>query len=218
MTEGNFIMKKIFMILAVGIFIFLSGCSAHPFDNNFPKLMEESFKETEREAFEITKNNYSYLTESKLVAYTIDKDRKTSIYVLYKYDNRLKTIPIIEDLSLRLMDHYKYRELYKNQLVIAFDTVIKNSEVSSDGEIIGVLINWKTKDNIFSLCDLDGDGEWDYFANNKGYFSTNPAKHKEGEIKVTPYNWIGYSTLGEKQKLSNLSQEETMKTFERRDF
>ena len=103
------------------------------------------------------------------------------------------------------------REMTANEIICE---VLSSNEVmdmqAKDIAITGVILTWLQYEELYSICDLQCDGTWDYLSKGKFFFTegnTAELKSADGEplgigvIDIEPTNII---TLTENSKLSDL--------------
>ena len=217
-------MKKIFIVfLFIVVFVMLSGCG----ENNFPKTEYDNYYRTLNDAETALVNSRitDLATFSKLtteIAYSLEKDRDYKVEFLYEEESgRVRTISSGQ-WHQRLMNEREYRELLRANLTITFLELLDYYNLKS-GRAVGAILEWKKRDlsgNVvkeYALCDLDGDGIWDYLTSDEdilmaSFGETSDERYPKQE--VNEYTTISFTSEGNIVELQNLSGTETVKHFE----
>ncbi len=216
-------MKRIFEFIMVLIIVVLVGCG----DNNFPKAEYGNYNRV-RSAAETALLN-SRITEpgefSKLtaeIAYTVERDRVYQVEFLYEEESGR----VVANSDIQWYQNYinekEYRELLRANLTTAFLKMLDSYNLDS-GRVIGVIMYWNKRDfwgNVvkeYALCDLDGDGIWDYLTSDEdilmaSFGETSDERYPKQE--VNEYTTISFTSEGNIVELQNLSGTETVKYFE----
>lgn len=217
-------MKKIFIVfLFIVVFVMLSGCG----ENNFPKTEYDNYYRTLNDAETALVNSRitDLATFSKLtteIAYSLEKDRDYKVEFLYEEESgRVRTISSGQ-WHQSLMNEKEYRELLRANLTITFLELLDYYDLKS-GRAVGTILEWKKRDlsgNVvkeYALCDLDGDGIWDYLTSDEdilmaSFGETSDERYPKQE--VNEYTTISFTSEGNIVELQNLSGTETVKHFE----
>lgn len=215
-------MKKIFGFMVL-IIVVLVGCG----DNNFPKAEYGNYNRV-RSAAEtallnsrITKpGEFSKLTAE--IAYTVERDRVYQVEFLYEEESGR----VVTNSDIQWYQNYinekEYRELLRANLTTAFLEMLDSYNLDS-GRVVGVIMYWNKRDlwgNVamqYALCDLDGDGVWDYLTSDEdilmaSFGETSDERYPKQE--VNEYTTISFTSDGNIVELQNLSGTETVKNFE----
>lgn len=218
-------MKKFY----ISVFIFLvllicNSCSLQKLgEDNFPGMRDEEFKTTINQAEidlkeSIIVNPETLRMQAKNVAYTVEKDTPFSVTFLYLEDNGYARALSPTYGHCSYMNSYEYRELLKAEL---YEKVIERLNEERDdeylpGEVIASILEWGEPGYCRSLCDLDGDGIWDYYTEDSAYFSesSNPdypsrVINEKQEIKFV--SSFGKDII----ELDDIRGGETFSTFEK---
>lgn len=217
-------LKKIFGFIMVLIIVVLAGCG----DNNFPKAEYGNYNRV-RSAAEtallnsrITKpGEFSKLTAE--IAYTVERDRVYQVEFLYEEESGGVCTILSGQWHQSLMNEKEYRELLRANLTITFLELLDYYDLKS-GRAVGAILEWKKMDlsgNVvkeYALCDLDGDGIWDYLTSDDNilmasFGETSDERYPKQE--VNEYTTISFTSDGDIVELQNLSGTETVKNFEK---
>ena len=196
-------MKKKFGFIIVLIIVVLVGCG----DNNFPKAEYGNYNrvrsaaETALLESRITEpGEFSRLTAE--IAYTVERDREYQVEFLYEAESGMRA-----DLTANVL-----RSLNDHSL--------------SSGRTVGVILKWSKRDfwgNVvaaYALCDLNGDGAWDYLTFNEKPFRVLEASFAETfddkypKREVNKFCTISFMSDSEIKKLQDLSGQERIGYFE----
>ena len=217
-------MKKFIATIFVIAFVVLTGCG----ENNFPKTEYDNYYRTLNDAETALVNSRitDLATFSKLtteIAYSLEKDRDYKVEFLYEEESgRVRTLSIGQ-WHQSLMNEKEYRELLKANLTITFLELLDYYDLKS-GRAVGAILEWKKRDfsgNVvreYALCDLDGDGAWDYLTFDEdilmaSFGETSDERYPKQE--VNEYTTISFTSDGDIVELRNLSGAETVKYFEK---
>lgn len=224
--------KVILLLLVVVIAICACGC-ARSNDNNFPTILVDTYYEkTNAASVALANSNIndikSFARETRLVAYTVDRNTPFRVTFLYNdFENgRVYPLPYINGRA-EYMNDYEYREMLNADLTSATLGQLQSEEleIGDSGDILAVILDWKATDfwgnvGYYSICDFDGDGSWDYMTRSKDdlsfmYFTSNISNKSPGRV-IDEYNEAGLSTTeGEILTLPDLTGKETFKDIEK---
>ena len=224
-VEGKNLKKK-FGFIIVLIIVVLVGCG----DNNFPKAEYGNYNrvrsaaETALLESRITEpGEFSRLTAE--IAYTVERDREYQVEFLYEAESG--RVVTISDIRWRqnYINEKEYRELLRADLTANVLRSLNDHSLSS-GRTVGVILKWSKRDfwgNVvaaYALCDLNGDGAWDYLTFNEKPFRVLEASFAETfddkypKREVNKFCTISFMSDSEIKKLQDLSGQERIGYFE----
>lgn len=215
-------MKKTFSILAFMLSVaLLVGCSADTLtENNYPDYWKQRLhEETESTMIDLTNSNIrnigDFEKQVKLVAYTIEKNKPFSIAFLYSGESgNVYTLPEIQD-EYRLMNSHEYREELKNTITNEVLGRLEELQMES-GDVVATILTWNPSNDYtnVSLCDLDGDGSWDYLVDSYAFFgSSSSGKYPSVTIGENEIMLIPDLPSRDIITLNNLSGDEKLSDF-----
>lgn len=170
-------MKRLVIVLFIVLFA-LTGCKL---DNSVPVNAVRDFEEVQAEKNQLYRelddeNLWGSSYKVRYLTSCIDEKRPFSVVLLCKFakengETERHTIELGSYRSEFLGDFYRefygeslIRDIAKNEHILRF-----NKEGYSV-EILGGTISWSHQGEEYSLCDLNGDGQWDYAANAYVFF------------------------------------------------
>lgn len=204
-------MKKLNIIVIVIVATMLTGCTKAALQNNFPKTLEGAYLKTKNEANVALANSgikdiAMFDREMQLVAYSAKRHMPSNVTFLYAEDTGkvcpLQTIEFRTDYT----NDYEYPELLKSEITLRVLDHLGESQYDN-GDIVGVIMNWEQShvfgDSTFhSVCDFDGDGTWDFCAqdtswNNSIFYTSLVAAEDSQPSRVfNDYNIVGIHAVG----------------------
>ena len=227
-------MKKVILMIlaAVVIAVCVCGC-ARSNDSSFPTMIEKTYYEKTNTASVALANSgindtASFARETRLVAYTVDRNTPFRVSFLYNdfESGRVYPLPYINGRA-EYMNDFEYREMLNADLINATLVQLQSGElkIGDSGDILATIVDWKATDfwgnvEYYSICDFDGDGSWDYITSSTDsssfmYFTSNISGGNPGRV-IDEYNEAGLSTIsGEILTLPDLNGKETFKDIEK---
>lgn len=221
-------MKKFISILLIVLLcLCLSGCDENCFPTAaYGKLIDTINNADTALAESNIEDVAGFRTIMHNLAYTIDKDRRYDIYLLYEdlENGSIYNMPLSG--MVRRMNSNEYRKELEANLVISFLNVLQSdqSTVSDHGNIHAVILRWQSPDffgriSSYVVCDFDGDGTWDYGAKDDDEtltmsFASYSSKEACPKRKINQYEDAYLICNRDIIGLKDLSRKETMKHFE----
>ena len=176
-------MNKRYFILVILILVgitFLTGCNTEALSqDNFPLALEGEYLKIKNDAGVALLNSgiedvSTFDKEMHLVAYSTKRLTPSKVTFLYADKGTGKVFPLqsIEYEEMYKND-YEYPEILKAKMTLWVLDLIQESQ-SDSGNIVGVIMNWEQPhffggSTFHSVCDFDGDGTWDYCAQDTSW-------------------------------------------------
>lgn len=180
-------MKRVVVFLVMIVCLILSGCVEKKHDTASIDLSRVEFEaEAEVNMLQdsIRDDGFwdSTYRAADLIEDTIDDGKLTKVSFKLKTSDE-ETIVLEDFYTFRLIDSDDvWRELFANQVIYALATSDEVTEREAKGvnlQIDGIILKWedtsKGKKRIASICDVEGDGKWDYLSKGRMFFTKDPA-------------------------------------------
>lgn len=208
-------MKKLVAVVMIITVTMLTGCGMESLlENNFPASLEGEYISINNEANVALLNSNikdaaMFNGEMHLVAYSAKRQVPSEAIFLY-YDEDAGRVYPLQAVKIELA--YKNAEEYPEMLasVITLNVLdLLGESQCGRGDVVGVIMNWE-KPRLFggstrrSVCDLDGDGMWDYCAKeDHSIYYTSPtssslavAEDSQPRRIFDDYNIVGIKAEG----------------------
>lgn len=182
------------VILAVMVLV---GCDGE--EGNVTPLLKNNAYHSEEELKKLeSKIDDDVFWESadrarKLIEKTIE--RRVGFSISFRVSSSDGEEILLEDLYAVNLTYINdvWRKYLSSEVIRELATAKAVTKAHDEGEtveITGVIIKWEqpaggldTEKRVFSVCDLSGDGEWDYVTEGRIYFTNGPIglKNEEGQ-------------------------------------
>lgn len=195
--------KTLAVIIALFAIAMMTSCDAKSLHegNVTPDLSEAAFEAKAavmRLKIEIEDDAFWDSTDraAKLIEDTIES--RVDMMVSLRLTCSDGSIIYLDDFDAIRLNYINdvWRSKTSNEIIYKLatsDEVVKAHEAGETVEITGVILKWKRRKNLFdsneqriySVCDLENDGNWDYVISGKAFFTDVASvalKNENGEI------------------------------------
>ncbi|MBR3236185.1 hypothetical protein IKF92_00680 [Candidatus Saccharibacteria bacterium] len=176
------------VITMLAVMVILTGCNNGTTESRVTNDLSDTAYEVESELEEIRAESSDELfwnsTDTARILIEKTLERRTPFSIGFRLETPNGETILLEDSYGNELFYINdvWRKMISGDAILVLASSKPVVEAHKNGkslEVTGVIIKWQNivdrERRIFSVCDLSGDGQWDYVTEGKIFFAEGPA-------------------------------------------